>query len=82
MVLVQFPTSPHIVKDDIFFCLIVLQTLISIINPGGSRAFKICWRTVTRIFFIDNFDFVDLNRLTYSVLPALCARVCDKTFLT
>ena len=54
----------YIVETTCIFCLIVLQTLISVINSTW-LAFKICWRADTRRSFIDNFDFVLLNKMTY-----------------
>ena len=55
----------HIVKSDIYFYLITLQALISVVKSTW-LASKICWRRVTRRvnFFMDNFDLVLSNKLT------------------
>ena len=67
MVLLQIPTLLHseqfiLQKTTYIFCHIVLQASISVTFQW--LAFKICWRRVTRIFFMDNFDLVLLNKLT------------------
>ena len=49
-------------KAIYIFCLIVLQTLISVIISTW-LAFKIYWERVERIFFMDNFDLVLLNHV-------------------
>ena len=59
----------HIVKKYIF-CLIVLQTLISVVKSTW-LAFKICWRRITRNFWKDNFSLVLLNKLTDSLSSGL-----------
>ena len=67
------PTSIFTTLD-----LIVLQTLISVTCQW--LAFKICWRRVTRNFFMDNFDLVLLNFTLYP--QVFCAHQWAKTFMT
>ena len=81
MVLVQIHTLLHfgqfiLSKMTYIFCLIVLQTLIFVIKSTW-LAFKICWRRATRNFFMDAFDLVLLNKLTYSLSSdILCTSLC------
>ena len=68
MVLIQIHTLLHfeqfiLWKTTYIFCLIVLQTLISV-SKSTLLEFKICWRIVTRNFIMDNLDLVLLNKLT------------------
>ena len=49
-------------KTTYIFCLIFLQTLISVIKSTW-LTLKICWRRVTRNFFMDNFDLLLLNNI-------------------
>ena len=61
----------HIVKNDIYF-LPYRFTNINFCHFSVAIAFKICWRRVTRNFFMDNFDLFLLSKLTLlSILRSL-----------
>ena len=71
MVLVQIHTSLHFEhfiswKTTYIFCLIGLQTLISAVSPRGIHA-RYGGEKLRGKFFMDNFDLVLWNKLTYSI---------------
>ena len=73
----------HIVKSDIYFYLIILQALISVVKSTW-LASKICWRRVTRrvnFLWIISIWFCQTNWLTLYP-PVLYTHQCGNTFMT
>ena len=62
--------SSYCKKRHIFSIPSFYKLYFSVIKPTW-LAFKICRKRVTRSFFMDNFDLVLLNKLTYSLILLL-----------